>query len=488
MTFLVDLAAATDSPDFTWEKRERRYRNKATGKFISPNTVKALTLRRIELVTEELKIIGGLLSDGKITLGTWQKETAGVLKVLHAQQYLIGVGGSANIQKQDYLAIGRKLKEQYNFLRNFAIDLNRGMSLAQFRHRLSLYAKAAKGSFFAGQRTAAKRSGKTYVIRQLGEAEHCVECESYATQGMVPIDEAILPTEKCSCGPNCHCQLLYLTLEQALQINRSNIEEEVEFQAGDYIVDKNGRWRDVKTGRFINMPDIKNESVNEYLVDQLSNPDKLKTAKNIIKDINKLKLLNLTTANAYAATVEQLRRKYKADAFAQSVISTLQLERGVNNKKNAINNIEELEKLFSLSTDSAGIDLTQKLREISLKTINELNTSNLNQDSDKNALNVVSSYQESIKEINDLVNSINKLDINDEDYERLYNARNLAWQKLKTNLEAADRLKDTFLSDASLDDYIDAISQISREAIGGIKIAIPNEIETLKERAKALEC
>ncbi|ALF52255.1 hypothetical protein ACX27_04325 [Nostoc piscinale CENA21] len=208
---LLSLDAATDNPNFKWEPQTRRYRNKLTGRFISKEAVYTLTSSRIELAKTDLNTLGQLLLDGKINLKSWQQQTAETLKILHTQQYLLGVGGQKAIQKNDYLEIGRELKNQYGYLRNFAIDLTQGtMTEAQFKSRVSMYADAAKVSYFQGEKVAATRAGFSHARRILGVAEHCSDCPAISSLGVVPISELILPTQRCSCRIRCKCRIEYL--------------------------------------------------------------------------------------------------------------------------------------------------------------------------------------------------------------------------------------------------------------------------------------
>lgn len=213
---MLTFDAATDNPTFKWEPQTRRYRNKQTGRFISKEAVYTLTASRIELAKSDLGTLGQLLLDERINLKSWQQQTAETLKILHTQQYLLGVGGQKSIQKSDYLEIGRELKNQYAYLRNFAIDLTQGkMTPAQFKARLEMYADAAKVSYFKGEKSAAVRAGFTHAKRILGIVEHCEDCPQIAALGIVKIEDVIYPTQHCSCRIRCKCRLEFLNLEEA---------------------------------------------------------------------------------------------------------------------------------------------------------------------------------------------------------------------------------------------------------------------------------
>ena len=215
---LQNIDAATDNPRYEWSSKTLRYRDNATGKFISRQTANELSRQRIELLKTDLTTISQLLIDNKINLKTWQLETANALKILHSQQYVLGKGGLSQIRKEDYLAIGRELKIQYKYLRNFANDINNGnLTEGQFKARSRMYADAAIVSYHRGAAAAARRAGYSHAKRILGIAEHCNDCLRYFSRGIVPLSELILPTQRCACRARCKCSVRYLTREEILK-------------------------------------------------------------------------------------------------------------------------------------------------------------------------------------------------------------------------------------------------------------------------------
>lgn len=213
-----------DFTDYQWEPQTRRYRDIKTGRFIPQKAIASLIQLRISQVTQELQQIGDRLLNSQITLKDWQQQVAQNLKILHTQQFLLGVGGEAQIQQSDYGAIASELQNQYQYLQGFATDLTKGkVSPAQFKVRLGMYAQAAKVSFYRGEKEAAKRSGFDGAMRVLGDAEHCVDCPKYAALGAVPIDQVIYPTQKCQCKINCKCSLLYVKLSTLVQQSNNKL-------------------------------------------------------------------------------------------------------------------------------------------------------------------------------------------------------------------------------------------------------------------------
>ncbi|MBN3949362.1 MAG: hypothetical protein HWQ38_24030 [Nostoc sp. NMS7] len=269
---MLDFATATQNPAYRWEPNSRRYRVseagrnalRTSGKFLSKSATSLLTQLRIAQVTQDLHSLGNLLLDGKITLRAWQEQFAESLKILHTQQYLLGIGGQSQMEKTDYLVLARELKNQYKYLRNFAVDLTKGvMSPAQFQIRAAMYAKAAKVSYFRGEKQAAVRSGLDGAYRVLGESDyHCIQCPQYAAMGIVPIDEVVYPTQRCDCRIACLCRLVFTKLSDAI---KPKVVEQppTSDDAADEMVNAL-TYRQVK------------ELVDDYKLDAKGNADELK--------------------------------------------------------------------------------------------------------------------------------------------------------------------------------------------------------------------
>ena len=487
---MLDFATTTQNLFYQWEARSRRYRSSSSGKFLSKSVIAQLTQLRIAQVTQDLHALGNLLVDGKTTLKVWQEQFAQSLKILHTQQYLLGVGGESQIQKEDYLALARELKNQYKYLRNFAVDLTKGvMTPVQFRIRAGMYAKAAKVSYFRGEKQAAKRSGLDGAYRVLGKSDyHCQQCLEYSNRGTVPIDEAVYPTQRCDCKTGCKCRLVYVKLADVIESSEYQIF--VEF--AEYIIDKQGRLRDPHTGKFIPMPDIKNPDIQQYIAGQIQG-GKSAEAQRLLEDVGKLKLLNLSTPNAYNATVNQLRRKYKNSPFALSLVSALQLDRGISNKANTATKLQELQKILSANTNAVPT-LKQGLNNIELSPVAVLPDSELqslgNQvltPKDKAALDAILKYRKSIEDLNEIITQ-SKGNLTDADYNDLFDKKEKTWGAIKESLEASRSLKNDYLSHLVLDAYIENMCKVSLESPGGYKIVLPSSLDEVKQKAVTTPC
>lgn len=213
-------------PSFYWDKKAGRYRYADTKRFLGRDAVATLTQKRIDQVRQDINTIGDLLVSRKISLATWQEATARSLKELHVQSYILNRGGKAQVTQADYLAMGRELKRQYGFLRQFATDINRGysigdrgqqtpMTVGRFRARLELYGNSGKAAATQGEAEAQRDRGAIAMKRKLGAVDrHCPSCLSYAAAGIQPTGALPLPTQECECGNRCRCSVQWYTVSQ----------------------------------------------------------------------------------------------------------------------------------------------------------------------------------------------------------------------------------------------------------------------------------
>ncbi|WP_413275443.1 hypothetical protein [Floridanema evergladense] len=170
----------------------------------------SLTGKAIEGSKRELRAIANQLIENEISLKDWQKATAQQLKILHLQQALLGRGGVDAMKSADYLAIGRNLKSEYEYLRNFAKDINDGnLTQSQFLARLDMYAEKSRSSGLMMAEAGHKEQGYQYMQRFLAPANNCQSCIEYAFKGIQPIGFLPLPTFDCFCRANCRCSVMY---------------------------------------------------------------------------------------------------------------------------------------------------------------------------------------------------------------------------------------------------------------------------------------
>lgn len=196
-------------PEFIWDKRVQRYRyvrGSGRGQFVSRAAMESLTRSHIAQIERDILTIGNLFADGKISLATWEEQTAIALKTGHIQSYLLGIGGKSQMTQSDYGILGAKLRSEYEYLRGFSRDIvEEGMSREMFLSRLRLYTSAIRGSQEKGKSQGHVRNGFQWERRRRTKTESCSECVIYAALGWQRINTLPQPTEACTCKSNCGC-------------------------------------------------------------------------------------------------------------------------------------------------------------------------------------------------------------------------------------------------------------------------------------------
>lgn len=205
---------------WAWDKRSGRYRDLTTGRYLSKANLEKLQQRQLALLQQDIQSIGNLLLDGKISLKTWQEATAQTLKTAHLLQATLGKGGYEQLTQNDIQQVQRRLRSQFGYLKQFAIDLQRGHSIsstgqqvamteARFKSRLALYSKATRTSFEQSKQNNATNQRQYYMQRYIQSVHPCLSCPRYAAMGRVPVGALPLPGDACECGANCKCIVVY---------------------------------------------------------------------------------------------------------------------------------------------------------------------------------------------------------------------------------------------------------------------------------------
>jgi len=197
-------------PDsWVWDDAVKRYRS-PTGQFIS---VKQLIPLRDEFLANRMSIVNNLadqLATGKISVQQWVLNMRSEIKIAYMTEYELGIGGRNMMTFADFGRVGGQLKNQYQYLNNFAAEISQGkLSPAQIQMRSRMYIDSATQSFerarsasmgmprlpaYPGDgQTACRANCKCnwkIVERtvgwdcywQLGVAEHCDDCVSNASR------------------------------------------------------------------------------------------------------------------------------------------------------------------------------------------------------------------------------------------------------------------------------------------------------------------
>lgn len=189
---------------FVWNDQTHRWRNLATGRFISQAQ---MTVMRDTFLDRARGLTDGLtqqMYDGKLRSGQWAVQMRQTVRATYIDQYAAARGGIGNLGPADLKALSGMLNKQWDYLLQFQQDLNAGkLSLGQAQARARMYVESASQAFERGKTAsygmpdlpAYPGDGQT-VCRancrchwqiedvgnawacswKLGAAEHCPDC------------------------------------------------------------------------------------------------------------------------------------------------------------------------------------------------------------------------------------------------------------------------------------------------------------------------
>lgn len=199
---------------FNWSSQRYHYsEGEKKGQFLGKNQVRELVLDYLNRQKDKAREINEKLFNNKISLGDWELEQAKLIKTSAIASYKIGnpkLGNGSKTDAEDYGRIGRYLRDEYLYLRNFSREIANGnLTQNQINARINLYLERCKWAFEEGKRYAHKRAGYRWEMRLLGIAEHCSQCLYYAQLGWQPIGSLPGITTKCDCKSNDKCRFEY---------------------------------------------------------------------------------------------------------------------------------------------------------------------------------------------------------------------------------------------------------------------------------------
>jgi hypothetical protein len=191
---------------YNFDNRAQRWRDSATGKFLSNDSVFEEMFRHSDATHSTLEALTRSLYSGDISLSQWQIAVASELKDAHLAQSMFAVGGRANMGFAEFGRVGQTLREQYGFLSQFADDIASGkVSLQQALNRIGMYGDGATQSYWAEYIEASTG----LIDWVLGSEKSCGKCPIIAAGS--PYRKETLPSIPCDgstpCLTRCKCTI-----------------------------------------------------------------------------------------------------------------------------------------------------------------------------------------------------------------------------------------------------------------------------------------
>jgi hypothetical protein len=166
------------SSRWVWETTSRRYRDVESGRWLSHGTVTGL---RNAFAAEQrtwADVAAAALGRRDWTVRRWELEVRDRLKRVYLGEYLLGRGGKQAMTAADYGRVGAMLRDQYAYLRGFALEVQAGtLSEAQVAARTQLYHANAVQAFERGK--AAAYGGDLVLPAYPGDAGLVCACKCH---------------------------------------------------------------------------------------------------------------------------------------------------------------------------------------------------------------------------------------------------------------------------------------------------------------------
>lgn len=195
---------------YGYDPRSRRYRNNATGRYVSPTEVRGAVDTVIDAETVKIRELATSLVEGKLSLADWQMQMAANLKTLHVAVGLAANGGLKNTSAADLGWLASQVKAQYAYLRTMTQEIRTGKQALDgtLVARSALYTQAARGTYEQMVQRLARNGGMKEERRLLGIADHCQGCLEQAQLGWQSIG-TLLPIGGTECRSNCRCSFSF---------------------------------------------------------------------------------------------------------------------------------------------------------------------------------------------------------------------------------------------------------------------------------------
>lgn len=196
-------------PNFRWNAAANRY-IAPNGRFVPIKQIRGALDGFIKVTTNSMEAISRRLVAGEISLAQWQTE----MMVLSKNANLAGValdrGGWYAMGPEDFGRAGRKIRDEYAFLNNFAAEIEAGTQRldGSLHRRARLYGEQGRVSYYDSARAAAIKDGFEEERSVITPSESCEECISEDSAGWRPIGK-VIPIGNRTCLSNCNCFMRY---------------------------------------------------------------------------------------------------------------------------------------------------------------------------------------------------------------------------------------------------------------------------------------
>lgn len=205
---IADLAR--NPAGFRWDPDRAEYINRANGSIVAPERLRFEREKFMDWTRQNMDRHSRLLTEGHISLGEWQTRMRDEIRDSWRTAAMLGKGGRSQMTQADWGRLGGQLNREYAYLENFAADISTAnLTEAQIAARARMYGNHVNKAYYTQSTFAKVEAGYIEERRVLNPAEHCEDCQTYASMGWMPIGTLPEPGEASACKANCQCSKEY---------------------------------------------------------------------------------------------------------------------------------------------------------------------------------------------------------------------------------------------------------------------------------------
>jgi len=181
------------TPQYLWNERAAQYTSRKTGRFVSRQIIRGQLDKVIDASSQVMRAISQQLSDGDIGLAEWQLEMMQQIKTTHLAGGAMQRGGWQQMTQADFGRVGRIVRNEYAFLRDFAAQIASGEQKLDgtLVRRSGLYGQQGRPTYLTFWDSTVAQRGFDEERSILQPAEHCTECISEDAKDFQPLGQMI---------------------------------------------------------------------------------------------------------------------------------------------------------------------------------------------------------------------------------------------------------------------------------------------------------
>lgn len=209
MTFNQSVKPVPGLPEFRWNQVARRYID-YQGRFVSEARIRSALDTYIDAQIATAKNVSIELANGNLTLGEWRTQMRVVSKNTNLAGGALERGGWYNMSNSDFGKVGRKIRDEYGYIENFASEIASGNQPLDgtLWNRATLYGDQGRVTYYDFADDTATQMGMDEESSRRTPADSCNSCIDEENKGWQPRGE-IIPIGSRTCLSRCHCFMRY---------------------------------------------------------------------------------------------------------------------------------------------------------------------------------------------------------------------------------------------------------------------------------------